>query len=70
MLIVIRIEQGKLPMAVDDIHGIVNVERHRLWRSGVTGAIQIDRHPHQADEVAQRSAFSQRETVGCERRSV
>ena len=49
-----RIEERKLLMAVDDIHGVVNVERHRRWRDAVAGAIEIDHDPHQADEVAQR----------------
>src|SRR6266849_964114 len=29
------------------------VERHRRWRGGVAGAIEIDHHPHQANKVAQ-----------------
>ena len=53
-LIVMRIEERKLLMAVDDIHGVVNVERQRRWRDGVAGAIEIDHDPHQADEIAQR----------------
>ena len=53
-LIVMPIEERKLLMAMDDIDGVVNVERHRCWRGGVAGAIEIDHDPHQADEVAQR----------------
>jgi len=53
-LIVVRIEERKLLVAVDDIDGVVNVERHRRWRGGVAGAIEIDHDPHQADKVAQR----------------
>jgi hypothetical protein len=34
-----RIEEWKLLIAVDDIDGIANVEPHRLWRGGITGAI-------------------------------
>jgi hypothetical protein len=50
-LIVMRIEERKLLMDMDDIDGVVNVER---WRGGVAGAIEIDHDPHHADEVAQR----------------
>src|SRR5712664_2507689 len=52
-LIVMRIEERKLLVAVDDIEGVVDVERHRYWRGGVAGAIEIDHHAHQANKVAQ-----------------
>jgi hypothetical protein len=31
-------------MAVNDIHRIVDVERHRRGGSGVAGAVEIDHH--------------------------
>ena len=40
-------------MAVNDIDGVVDVERHRLGRGLVAGAIEIDHDPHQANKVGQ-----------------
>ena len=47
------VEQRELLMAVNDIPRIVDVERHGLRRSRVAGAVEIDHHPHQADQIAQ-----------------
>jgi hypothetical protein len=51
-LVVMGVEQRELPMAVNDIHRIVDIERDRSGRHDVAAAI-IYHHPHQADEVAQ-----------------
>src|SRR5438270_13508019 len=40
-LSVMRIEERKLLMAMDDSDGVVNVERPRRWRGGVAGEIEI-----------------------------
>jgi hypothetical protein len=52
-LVVMGVEQRELLMTVNDIHRVVDVERHRLRRLGVAGAVEIDHHAHQADEIAQ-----------------
>src|SRR6202035_5394569 len=52
-LVVMGVEQRELLMAVNDIHRIVDVERHRCRWGRVAGTIEIDHHVHQADEVAQ-----------------
>jgi hypothetical protein len=38
------VEEGELLMAVDDIYRVVDVERHRLRRFRVAGAVEIDHH--------------------------
>src|SRR5712672_1407183 len=53
-LIVMGVEQRELLMAVNDIHRIVDVERHRRGGSGVAGAVEVNHHAHQADQIAQR----------------
>ena len=45
-LVVMGVEQRELLMAVNDIHRVVDVERHRLRRLGVAGAVEIDHHAH------------------------
>ena len=52
-LVVMAIEQGELLMAVNDIHRIVDVERHRRRRGRIASAVEIDHHAHQADQIAQ-----------------
>ena len=52
-LVVMGIEQRELLMAVNDIHRVVDVERHRRGRGRVAGAVEIDHHAHQADQIAQ-----------------
>jgi hypothetical protein len=52
-LVVMGVEQRELLMAVDDIHRVVDVERHCLRRCCVAGAVEIDHHAHQADQIAQ-----------------
>ena len=53
-LVVMGIEQRELLMAVDDIHRIVDIERHGRRRDRVAGAVEIDHGTHQPHEVAQR----------------
>ena len=53
-LIVIGVEQRELLMAVNDIHRIVDVERHRRRGNGVAGAVEVHHHAHQTDQIAQR----------------
>jgi hypothetical protein len=38
-------------MAVHDIHRVVDVERHCLRRLRVAGAVEIDHHAHQLDQI-------------------
>jgi hypothetical protein len=38
---------------VHDIHRVVDVERHCLWRRRVADAVEINHHAHQADQIAQ-----------------
>ena len=52
-LVVMGVEQRELLMAVNDIHRIVDVERHRRGESGVAGAVEVDHHAHQANQIAQ-----------------
>jgi hypothetical protein len=52
-LVVMGVEERKLLVAMDDIEGVVDVERDRRRRGGVAGAIEIDHDPHQADQIAQ-----------------
>ena len=52
-LVVMGIEQRELLVAVNDIHRVVDVERYRFGWGPVAGAVEIDHHPHQADQVAQ-----------------
>src|SRR6202163_4783348 len=56
-LIVMGVEQRKLLVAMDDIHRIVDVERHRIGWPRVARTVEIDHHPHQADEIAQGWQF-------------
>ena len=53
-LVVMGVEQRELLMTVNDIHRIVNIERHRYRWGRVAGTIEIDHHAHQADQNAQR----------------
>ena len=52
-LVVVGIEQRQLLVAVNDVDRVVDVEHDRLGRRGVAGAVEIDHHPAEPDEVAQ-----------------
>src|SRR5258708_6014625 len=52
-LVIMSVEQRELLMAVDDIHRIVDVERHRFGRYRIAGTVEIDHYAHQSDEIAQ-----------------
>ena len=52
-LIVMGVEQRELLMAVNDIHRVVDVELHCLRRLRIAGAVEIDHHAHQANQIAQ-----------------
>jgi len=52
-LVVMRIEQRQLLMAMRDIAGVVDIERDRLRRLGVTGAINIDEDAAKLHDFAQ-----------------
>jgi hypothetical protein len=67
--IVMRVEQRKLLMAVDDVHRIVDVERHGVGRHRVACTVEIDQYPISRISSRRLGAFSQRDTVGCEHRS-
>ena len=53
-VVIVRVEQGQLLVAVDDIAGVVDVERHCSRGRGMAGAIKVDRHAAQLDDLAQR----------------
>ena len=38
-------------MAVNNIYGVVDIERYRRRRREVAGAIEVDHHAHQADQI-------------------
>ena len=48
-----RIEHRQLLVAMHDIEGIVDIQRHRGGRPVVAGAIQRHHGPHQPDHLAQ-----------------
>ena len=52
-LSVMSVEQRQLLLAVHHITGVVDVESNGGWRHGVTGAVEVDQHPPEPDEVAQ-----------------
>ncbi len=53
-LVVVGIEERQLLVAVNDIKGVIDVERHRRGRRRIAGAIEIDHDTHQPGQVAQR----------------
>ena len=52
-LVVVGIEQRQLLVAVNHVEGVVDVEDDRLGRHRVAGAVVVDHHPAEPDEVAQ-----------------
>ncbi len=48
-----RVEQRELLMPMDDIDGVVDVQRHGARRTGIAGAIKIDHRVGQAHDLAQ-----------------
>ena len=52
-LVVMGVKQRELLMPVNDIYRVIDVECHCRWRPGVAGAVEIDHHAHQADQIAQ-----------------
>ena len=52
--VVMRVEQRELLVAVHDVHGVINIERYRLGRPGVAGAVGVDHGVAQAHDLAQR----------------
>ena len=52
-LVVVGIEERQLLVAVDHVDRVVDVEHDRLGRRGVAGAVEVDHHPAEPDEVAQ-----------------
>ena len=51
-LVVMGVEQRQLLMAMHDINGVIDIQRHRSrWRS-VRGAVEIDHDAHQPDDLA------------------
>ena len=51
--VVMRVEQRELLVAVDDVAGVVDVERHLGGRHRVAGEPQIEHHPAEPDHAAQ-----------------
>jgi hypothetical protein len=52
-LVIVRVEQGKLLVAVHDIAGVVDVERDGGRRTGVAGAVEVDHGVAHAHHFAQ-----------------
>ena len=52
-VVVVRVEQRELPAAVDHVAGVVDVERHCSRGRGIAGAIKIDQHAAEPDNLAQ-----------------
>ena len=57
--VVMAVEQRELLMPVHDIAGVVDVERDGLGWRGVAGAIEVDHHPPEPDQVAQAGGVLQ-----------
>ena len=51
--VVVGVEQRELLMAVHHVAGVVDVQGDGLWRHGVAGAIHVDQHPSEPDQIAQ-----------------
>lgn len=51
--IVVGVEQRQLLLAVDHVAGVVDVQGDGGWRHGVAGAVQVDQHAPEPDQVAQ-----------------
>ena len=60
----------QLLVTVHNVDRIVDVQYHRLGRLPVASAPDVDECVGEADDFPQRCAFSQREMVGCEQRSL
>ena len=52
-LIVMGVEQRQLLLAVDHVAGVVDVQGDGRGRRGVAGAVEIDHHPPEPDQIAQ-----------------
>ena len=52
-LVVVGVEQRQLLLAVHHVAGVVDVQGDRGGRCGVAGAVQVDQHPPEPDQVAQ-----------------
>ena len=52
-LIVVGVEQRQLLLAVHHVAGVVDVQGDRLGRRGVAGAVEVDQHPPEPDQIAQ-----------------
>ena len=51
-LVVVRVEQGKLLVPVHDVNGVIDVQRHRLGRPGIAGAVGVHHGVGQAHHLA------------------
>jgi hypothetical protein len=52
-LVLVRVEQRHLLMAVHDIDGVADIERHRVRRRGIARAVRIDQRAGQRHDLAQ-----------------
>ncbi len=52
-LVVMRVEQRELLVAMHHIHRVVDVQRHRFGRPEIAGAVEIDHGVAQAHDLAQ-----------------
>ena len=57
--VVVGVEQRELLMPVHDIAGVVDVQSDGRRRDGVAGAVHLDHHPPEADQVAQAGGVLQ-----------
>src|ERR1017187_7583012 len=52
-LVIVGIEERQLLVAVNHVERIVDVENDRRGRLSVAGAVMVDHHPAEPDQVAQ-----------------
>jgi hypothetical protein len=51
-LAMVPVPERELLIAVDDIAGVIDIQRHRRRRSGIAGAVDIDHGGHQLRQFA------------------
>ena len=51
--VVVGVEQRQLLLAVHHVAGVVDVQGDGGWRHGVAGAVEVDQHSPEPDQVAQ-----------------
>jgi hypothetical protein len=51
-LTMMPVPEGQLLIAVNDITGVIDIQRHRLGRGRIAGAVDVDHRPHHAGQLA------------------